>query len=84
MRARNTYIVRAPLTGIVLTVELTGEYDYMLPLLVCCFVAYGVAEAMNNAPIYEALRERAKRSAEAMRGNGSVIESPVEDSKPRS
>jgi chloride channel protein, CIC family len=65
MGALLTSIVRAPLTGIVLMVELTGKYDYMLPLLVCCFAAYGVAEAMGDVPIYEALRERAKRRGEA-------------------
>jgi chloride channel protein, CIC family len=54
-----TAIVRAPLTGIVLMVELTGKYDFMLPLLVCCLVAYGVAEVLRDPPIYEALRERA-------------------------
>ena len=59
MGALLTAIVRAPLTGIVLMIELTGEYDYMLPLLVSCFVAYGVAEALNDIPIYEALRQRA-------------------------
>lgn len=58
-----TAIVRAPLTGIVLMIELTGKYDFMLPLLVCCLVAYGVAEALRDTPIYEALRERAKRMA---------------------
>ena len=56
-----TAIVRAPLTGIVLMIELTGKYDFMLPLLVCCLTAYGVAEGLKNVPIYEALRERAKR-----------------------
>ena len=61
MGALLTAIVRAPLTGIVLMIELTGKYDYMLPLLVSCFAAYGVAEAMNDGPIYEVLRERAKR-----------------------
>jgi CIC family chloride channel protein len=65
MGALLTSTVRAPLTGIVLMIELTGKYDYMLPLLVSCFVAYGLAEAMNNVPIYEALRERTKRRAEA-------------------
>jgi len=55
-----TAIVRAPLTGIVLMIELTGKYDFMLPLLACCLVAYGVAEALRDIPIYEALRERAK------------------------
>lgn len=60
MGALLTAIVRAPLTGIVLMIELTGKYDYMLPLLVSCLVAYGLAEAMGNKPIYESLRERAK------------------------
>jgi len=36
MGALLTAIVRAPLTGIVLMIELTGKYDYMLPLLVSC------------------------------------------------
>ena len=58
MGALLTAIVRAPLTGIVLMIELTGQYDFMLPLLVSCFAAYGVAEALRDAPIYEALRER--------------------------
>ena len=58
-----TAIVRAPLTGIVLMIELTGKYDFMLPLLACCLVAYGVAEALGDTPIYEALRMRANRPA---------------------
>ena len=61
MGALFTAIVRAPLTGIVLMVELTGKYDFMLPLLVSCLAAYGVAEALGNTPIYEALRERGAR-----------------------
>jgi CIC family chloride channel protein len=58
MGALFTATVRAPLTGIVLMIELTGTYDFMLPLLVSCFAAYGVAEALGDKPIYEALRER--------------------------
>jgi CIC family chloride channel protein len=58
MGALFTATVRAPLTGIVLMIELTGEYGFMLPLLVSCFAAYGIAEAMGDRPIYEALRER--------------------------
>ena len=58
MGAMFTAIVRAPLTGIVLLVELTGQYGFMLPLLVSCLAAYGVAEALGNAPIYDSLRER--------------------------
>jgi CIC family chloride channel protein len=58
MGALFTATVRAPLTGIVLMIELTGVYDFMLPLLVSCFAAYGVAEAFQDTPIYEALLER--------------------------
>jgi CIC family chloride channel protein len=62
-----TAIVRAPLTGIVLMIELTGKYDFMLPLLACCLVAYSVAEGLRDTPIYEALRERANRIAAGAR-----------------
>ena len=65
MGALLTAIVRAPLTGIVLMIELTGKYDFMLPLLACCLVAYGVAEALQDKPIYEALRERSNRMVKA-------------------
>jgi CIC family chloride channel protein len=65
MGALFTATVRAPLTGIVLMIELTGKYDFMLPLLVSCFAAYGVAEGLGDIPIYEALRERGRRRARA-------------------
>jgi chloride channel protein, CIC family len=59
MGALFTATVRAPLTGIVLMIELTGQYAFMLPLLVSCFAAYGIAEALGDKPIYDVLRERA-------------------------
>lgn len=65
MGAMFTAIVRAPLTGIVLMIELTGVYDFMLPLLVSCMMAYGVAEWLGNRPIYDALRERSRPRAPA-------------------
>lgn len=58
MAAYFTAIVRAPLTGIMLIIEMTGNYDLMLPLLVSCFCAYIIAEALRDLPIYEALLER--------------------------
>ncbi|NTU82183.1 MAG: H(+)/Cl(-) exchange transporter ClcA [Chloroflexales bacterium] len=58
MAAYFTAIVRAPLTGIVLIVEMTGNYNQMLPLLVACFGAYAVAELLGDLPIYEALLQR--------------------------
>lgn len=58
MAAYFTAIVRAPLTGTLLIIEMTGNYEQMLPLLVSCFCAYAVAEGMKDLPIYEALLER--------------------------
>jgi CIC family chloride channel protein len=58
MAAYFAAIVRAPLTGIVLIVEMTNSYEQMLPLLVACFTAYAVADFIMDRPIYEALLER--------------------------
>jgi CIC family chloride channel protein len=58
MAAYFAAIVRAPLTGIVLIVEMTGNYEQILPLLVACFFAYATAEVLKDLPIYEALLER--------------------------
>lgn len=58
MAAYFTAIVRAPLTGIVLIIEMTGNYAQMLPLLVACFCAYIVAEGLGQMPVYEELLER--------------------------
>ena len=58
MAAYFTAIVRAPLTGILLIVEMTGNYAQMLPLLMACFFAYVTAEVFKDMPIYEALLHR--------------------------
>jgi len=58
MGALFTSVVRAPLTGIVLMLEMTGRYEFMLPLLACCLTAYGIAEWAGEPGIYEALRRR--------------------------
>ena len=58
MAAYFTAIVRAPLTGIVLMVEMTGNYSLVLPLLVACLTAYGLADFLGDRPVYEALLER--------------------------
>jgi chloride channel protein, CIC family len=58
MAAYFTAIVRAPLTGVVLIIEMTGNYEQMLPLLISCFFAYAVTEALKDLPIYEVLLER--------------------------
>lgn len=63
MAAYFTAIVRAPLTGIVLILEMTGDYAQMLPLLTACFCAYTVAEGLGDLPIYERLLARDLRQS---------------------
>ncbi|MDR3688926.1 MAG: H(+)/Cl(-) exchange transporter ClcA [Fimbriimonas sp.] len=85
MAAYFSAIVRAPLTGIVLIVEMTSSYALSLPLLVACFCAYGAAEAMKDLPIYETLlqRELAKEQNEALTQQETVVlELEVEGGSP--
>ncbi len=50
--------VRAPFTGAVLLVEMTGTTDLALPLLLSSLAAHGVAWALGGRPIYASLLER--------------------------
>lgn len=47
--------VQAPLTGVVLIVEMTGQYHLIHPLMVASFIAFVLAELMHTDPIYHAL-----------------------------
>lgn len=44
--------VRAPLTGIILVIELTGALDLGLPVILTCLSATFTAEGMGGRPIY--------------------------------
>jgi chloride channel protein, CIC family len=50
--------VRAPLTGTILSVEMTGRGDLTLGLLGASMVAIVVAMWLENEPIYESLKRR--------------------------
>ena len=54
-------VVRAPLTGLVRLMEMTGVHDFMLPLLASCLVSYAIADLTGQPPIYESLRLRAMK-----------------------
>jgi len=63
MAAFFSAVVRAPLTGIVLVMEMTASFTSLLPMLAACFVAMLVPNMLRNPPIYDSLRERTlKRS----------------------
>ncbi len=57
MAAFFTGAVRAPVTGIVLVTEMTANFTLLLPMLAACFVAMLVPTLLDNAPIYDSLRE---------------------------
>jgi chloride channel protein, CIC family len=63
MAAFFTGVVRAPLTGIVLVVEMTSDVTMMLPMLAACFVAMLTPTLLGDKPIYDSLRERMLRVA---------------------
>ncbi|MGQ3889020.1 H(+)/Cl(-) exchange transporter ClcA [Legionella sp. CNM-1927-20] len=50
--------VRAPITGIVLIVEMTQNYSLILPLMVTCLTSTTIVQLANNPPIYTQLLER--------------------------
>jgi H+/Cl- antiporter ClcA len=54
-------VVRAPLTGITLVVEMTANVTMLLPMLGACFVAMLVPTLLRNPPIYDSLREQGLR-----------------------
>ncbi len=51
-------VVRAPFTGILLAVEMSGNIVLMIPLLLASVAAVAVASALGNPPIYDTLRAR--------------------------
>jgi CIC family chloride channel protein len=58
MAAYFTGVVRAPVTGIVLIMEMTASFTMLLPMLGACFAAMVVPTLLGNSPIYDSLRER--------------------------
>jgi H+/Cl- antiporter ClcA/septal ring-binding cell division protein DamX len=55
--------VRAPLTGIILVIELTGAQMLALPIILTCLTATFTAEAMGGRPIYSLLLGLSDRPA---------------------
>jgi CIC family chloride channel protein len=57
-------VVRAPVTGIALVVEMTAATGLFVPLLTACAAAIAVPALLGEAPIYDTLRDRdaARRS----------------------
>jgi CIC family chloride channel protein len=65
MAATFAGVVRCPLTGIVLIIEMTGHYELVLPLMVASFTSSIVADELFVPPVYDALLESQLAAQEA-------------------
>jgi CIC family chloride channel protein len=77
MAAFFTAVVRSPLTGMVLAVELTGCFTLLLPMLSACFAAMLLPTLLREPPIYDSLREdtvRPQKSPAPVPASGSPDE----------
>jgi CIC family chloride channel protein len=51
-------VIRAPITSVLIIVEMTNGYSLILPLMIANMSAYALARALRPTPIYEALLEQ--------------------------
>ena len=51
-------VIRAPMTSVLIIVEMTGGYSLILPLMLANMTAYILARRVRPTPIYEALLEQ--------------------------
>lgn len=73
--------VKAPITSILLTAEMTGSLVHLLPVAACSFIALFLSDFMKITPIYEALLERiVSKNEESTKSKKSeiLLEFPVE------
>lgn len=72
-------IVRAPITGIILISEMTGNFSHLLTLSLVSLTAYAVADLLHAKPVYDMLLERLMKKPGATpppSGEKLLIESP--------
>jgi len=58
MAAFFTVVVRAPLTGILLAIEMSGKVSLIIPLLIASIICTIIPALLKQDPIYDALRNR--------------------------
>lgn len=58
MAAYFACVVKSPITGTVLIMEMTGSFAHMLPLILVSMTAYLVSELTGGRPVYEMLLSR--------------------------
>ena len=71
-------IVRAPLTGIILVFELTGDMHSLLPIATVSLISYAVANTIGTAPFYSILFEKAVENTDSPVLNSSKTEKVIQ------
>ena len=66
-------IVRAPVTGVILITEMTGDFTCLLPLVLASLIAYLIPEYFGTEPIYVQLLHRSQRAAKGRPTSESTV-----------
>lgn len=78
MAAYFTAVVRAPITGIILILEMTGNFSYLFLLIVTVTITYVLTEFLKLEPIYEILFENMfTREKEIYSGSAEKAENKI-------
>lgn len=82
MAAYFSAVVKSPVTGSILIMEMTASFNHMLPLIIVSITAYLMADVAKTKPIYEellnrVLRKQGKTVAESNGKKRMVVEIPV-------
>ena len=75
-------VVKSPITGSILVMEMTGTFGSLLPACMMSIIAYITSDILNVKPIYQALLERFLKSStneniEEGNKRKSVLEIPI-------
>jgi CIC family chloride channel protein len=75
--------VRAPLTGIVLVLEMTDNYQLILPMIITCLGATLLAQFLGGKPLYSSILARTlQRQEQQQAQNGGQPAENVQESNP--
>jgi H+/Cl- antiporter ClcA len=80
MAAQFTSIVRAPVTGSILVLEMCGNMNHLSGLVGICMVSYVVADFIHSRPVYDVLLQRMiSRNPAIVQGEAQkvILEIPV-------
>ncbi len=66
-------IVRAPVTGVILITEMTGDFTCLLPLVLASLIAYLIPEFFGVEPVYTQLLHRSQGAAKNTPTSGTTV-----------